>query len=219
MLNASLPIDLNLDRLVLPVIVLTWVVALAAGGPGAPRWRFTPIHAALAAFALVAGLSVVLNAGALDRTLVLDLSVKKLTLLLAYLSFFVVVASAVRPAEVPAFLKLHARARGDLRGGRDLGIPNWIQRLLRRSRRERCPASSKRRSMPRVSTSSDAARSSARPSLARGGRRSSSMAFPIAIVGIIHAKRWGGRILYGLAACSSAGDALDLPQERACSPR
>ena len=105
LLNASLPIDLNLDRLVLPVIVLTWVVALAAGGPGAPRWRFTPIHAALAAFAVVAGLSVVLNAEALDRTLVLDLSVKKLTLLVAYLSLFVVVASAIRPAEVPAFLK------------------------------------------------------------------------------------------------------------------
>ncbi len=28
-----------------------------------------------------------------------------------------------------------------------------------------------------------------------------SMAFPIAIVGIMHAKRWRGRILYGLAVC------------------
>ena len=80
-LDVSLPIDLKLDRLVLPVIVLTWVLALAFGGPGAPRWRFTPIHAGVAVFAAVAGLSVVLNAEDLDRTLVLGLSIKKLTLL------------------------------------------------------------------------------------------------------------------------------------------
>jgi hypothetical protein len=105
-LNASLPIDLKLDRLVLPIIVLIWLVALAAGGPNAPRWRFTAIHAGVAAFALAAGLSVVLNAGELNQALVFGLSIKKLSLLAAYVAFFVVVASAVRRSEVRAFLSL-----------------------------------------------------------------------------------------------------------------
>lgn len=105
-LAVSLPIDLNLDRLVLPLIVLVWIVALAAGGPGAPRWRFTRIHAGLAIFVAAAGLSVVLNADELNQTLVLGLSIKKLSLLAAYVTLFVVVASAVRPTEVRAFLTL-----------------------------------------------------------------------------------------------------------------
>ena len=218
LLNASLPIDLNLDRLVLPVIVLTWVVALAAGGPGAPRWRFTPIHAALAAFALVAGLSVVLNAGALDRTLVLDLSVKKLTLLLAYLSFFVVVASAVRAGRGTSLPQVHARARGDLRDLRDLGIPHGIQHLLRPHDASAARLLPSARSTPRLSTSSDGA--SRRPDRAR--------------------TRGGGDPLDGLpdrdrrdharealarpdplrtrGLHPRPGDALDLPQERPARP-
>ena len=76
-----------------------WVVALEAAGP-ATGVRFTPIHAGIAGFAAVAGISVVLNAQELDQTLVFGLSVKKLSLLAPYLSFFAIVASAVRPAEV-----------------------------------------------------------------------------------------------------------------------
>ena len=40
-LNASLPIDLTLDRLVLPFVVVAWILALAAGGRAAPRY---PLH-------------------------------------------------------------------------------------------------------------------------------------------------------------------------------
>lgn len=105
-LDASLPIDLKLDRLVLPAIVFVWVFALAVGGRFAPRWRFTPIHAGIAAFAAAAALSVVFNAGELDRILVLGLSIKKLSLLAAYVMLFLVVASAVRPREVRAFMTL-----------------------------------------------------------------------------------------------------------------
>jgi hypothetical protein len=198
LLNASLPIDLNLDRLVLPVIVLTWVLALAAGGPGAPRWRFTPIHAALAAFAVVAGLSVVLNAELLDRALVLDLSVKKLTLLVAYLSLFVVVASAVRPAEVPAFLKYILAlavicAIGviwEYRTGFNVfydlttrAAPGFFQ-------------------VPQFASVFDelGRRDVVGPTeLGLEAVAILSMAFPIAIVGIMHAKRWSGRIVYGIA--------------------
>ena len=200
LLDASLPIDLNLDRLVLPVIVLTCVVALVAGGPAAPRWRFTPIHAALAAFALVAGLSVVLNAGTLDRTLVLDLSVKKLTLLIAYLSWFVVVASAVRPTEVPAFLKYFLVlavicAIGviwEYRTGYNVfydltarALPSFFQVTTF------------------ASVFDELGRRDVVGPTALGLEAVAilSMAFPIAIVGIMHAKRWRGRILYGIAVC------------------
>jgi O-Antigen ligase len=200
LLNASLPIDLNLDRLVLPVIVLTWVVALAAGGPGAPRWRFTPIHAALAAFALVAGLSVVLNADALDRTLVLDLSVKKLTLLVAYLSFFVVVASAVRPAEVPAFLKYML----------GLAVICAICVIWEYRTGFNIFYDLTTRALPGVfqapvyaSTFDELGRRAVVGPTELGLEVVAilSMAFPIAIVGIMHAKRWRGRILYGIAVC------------------
>jgi len=105
-IQASLPIDLKLDRLALPILVFTWLLALAAGGRGAPRWRFTAVHAAIALFVAVAFLSVVLNAAYLNQTLELELAIKKLTLLAAFFSVFLVVASAVRPTEVRPLMTL-----------------------------------------------------------------------------------------------------------------
>ena len=61
-LNVALPIDLKFDRLVLPFVAVTWLVAFAAGGRIAPRLRLTRIHVALGAFLLLAFLSVVLDA-------------------------------------------------------------------------------------------------------------------------------------------------------------
>ncbi|MCW3000062.1 MAG: hypothetical protein JWN65_3611 [Solirubrobacterales bacterium] len=104
-LTASLPIDLKLDRLVLPLIAATWLVALLLGGPAAPERRWTAIHMAVAAFVLCAFLSVVVNTHALIQTLELDRSLKRLPLLVAYASVFFVAASVVRPAEVPRFLR------------------------------------------------------------------------------------------------------------------
>lgn len=106
-IDVSLPVDLKLDRIVLPAIVLLWLLALAAGGRGAPSRRVTAIHAAIAVFAAVAFLSVILNAETLSRGLDLDLAIKKLTLLVAYASVFAVVASAIRRNELRAFLKLN----------------------------------------------------------------------------------------------------------------
>lgn len=103
-LNMSAPIELRLDRLVLPFILGLWVLAIAAGGRGAPRWRWSIVHTALCTFLLVACLSVVLDARYLNHTLEIGLAVKKLPLLISYVLMFIVVASAVRRGEVRAFL-------------------------------------------------------------------------------------------------------------------
>jgi hypothetical protein len=103
-LDVSLPIDLYLDRLLLPPVVLAWVAALAARRLGGPRLSLTPIHVGIATFVGVAGLSVILNASELEQTLVLVLSIKKLSLLAAYVTFFLIVGSAVRKSEVRPFL-------------------------------------------------------------------------------------------------------------------
>jgi hypothetical protein len=104
-LAASLPIDLKLDRLVLPFVAALWVFALVAGGRGAPRIRATPIHAAVGAFLVWAFISVVVNAQQLNHTLELDQAIKRLPLLLAYASLFFIASSVVRRNEVAAFLK------------------------------------------------------------------------------------------------------------------
>jgi hypothetical protein len=103
-LDASLPIDLNLDRLVLPLVVALWLLAIALGGRAAPRLRATWIHIAFGVFVACAFLSVVLDAPQLNRSLELGLSLKKLPLLGSYALLFVVVASTVRRSEVRAFM-------------------------------------------------------------------------------------------------------------------
>jgi hypothetical protein len=103
-LSVSLPIDLKFDRLVLPFIIATWVLALAAGGPYAPRVRMTWIHVGVLAMMAFACLSLVIDARYLNQTLEFDTSVKKLTLLASYVSLFFIVASVVRRTEVHAFM-------------------------------------------------------------------------------------------------------------------
>ena len=103
-LSVSLPIDLTFDRLILPVIIGTWVLAIAAGGPYAPRVRITWIHVGVLAMLAFACLSLVLGARYLNQTLEFDTSAKKLALLGSYVTLFIIVASVVRPAEVRAFL-------------------------------------------------------------------------------------------------------------------
>lgn len=103
-LNASLPIELRLDRLVLPFLVLAWLLAFAAGGRVAPRLRMTWIHVALGGLLAVAFLSVVTDARYLNQTLELQLAIKKLPLIVSYVSLFVIAASSVRRGEVRAFM-------------------------------------------------------------------------------------------------------------------
>jgi hypothetical protein len=104
-LNASLPISLPLDRLVLPFIMGTWALSLVGGGRWAPRVRFTWIHAAVYSFLLCCLLSVVLNAPDLNHTLELGEGLKRIPLFVSYFSLFIVFASTIRRSEVEPFLK------------------------------------------------------------------------------------------------------------------
>ena len=147
-LSFSTPIDMHLDRLVLPFIVGTWLLAMAAGGRGAPRIRLTWIHAGVALFVAMAFLSVVIDARYLNQTLELILSLKKLMLLVTYAMVFVVVAQRRPPRRDPRVpdvlpgLRRPVRARG---GGR-VSLP--LQRLLPLVRRH--PARRSSRSMSRT---------------------------------------------------------------------
>jgi hypothetical protein len=104
-LVTSLPVDLKFDRIVLPIIFVAWILGLAAGRRGAPRLRLSWVHAGVFLFAALACLSIVINAHYLNQTLQLDRGVKRLSLLIAYVTFFVMIASIVRRSEVPAFLR------------------------------------------------------------------------------------------------------------------
>jgi hypothetical protein len=103
-LSAQLPIDLKLDRLILPFVAAVWAIALMVGGRVAPRLRPTWIHVAVGGFVVCAFLSVIVNADALARDLELEGSIKQLPLLVAYASLFVIVSTAIRPTEVRSFL-------------------------------------------------------------------------------------------------------------------
>jgi hypothetical protein len=103
-LNVSAPVDLTLDRLVLPVVAAVWLIAFTAGPGAAPRLRLTRVHVAICVYLGLAFVSVVLDARYLNQTDELMLTIKKLPLLISYLSIFVIVASSVRRTEVPALL-------------------------------------------------------------------------------------------------------------------
>lgn len=199
---ASLPIDLKLDRLVLPFVVVAWILALAAGRRAAPRVRLTWIHAAIGLFMTVAFLSVILDAGYLNRTLELDLSFKKLPLLVSYLSLFVIAASALRRSEISAFLTYTLIlavicATGVIFEYRFGSNPfyDWSDKLL-----------------PGVFAVGEAGAGQ----LDSIGRRvitgpadvsleavaMLAMALPIALVRLMQSNEWRDRILYGLAACA-----------------
>ena len=105
-LAMATPIDMTLDRIVLPVVAAIWLISLTAGPGAAPRLKITLVHVALATFLACALVSVVLDARYLNQTGELMLAVKKLPLLVSYISVFVIVASSVRRSEVAAFLKL-----------------------------------------------------------------------------------------------------------------
>jgi hypothetical protein len=200
-LAVSTPIDLKLDRMLLPFIVLTWGFMLVIGGRAAPVLRATWIHFAVGAFVVIACLSVIFDAGALTQSLELDTSLKKLPLLMSYLSLFVMMASVIRREEVAPFLKYTLLLAvlcgiGMIWEARLFHNPffEWSSKLL--------PG------IFDVSGSSESGWDSvgrrvvhgptAHPLVAAGML---SLAIPIAMTGILHAQPLRGRLLYGLAAC------------------
>lgn len=201
-LNASLPVELRLDRLVLPFVVIVWIAAMLAGRRVAPRFRMTWIHVAIGALLAVAFLSVVTDARYLNQTLELQLSLKKLPLILAYSTFFLVVASAVRRSEVRSFMSYTLGlamivAIGmifEYRSHQNL-FWDWSQKLL--------PGFFSV-SATQAGTAVDAV---GRP-VVHGPTEVPleavamlTMALPIAIVRIIQSGRWRQRIMYGVAVC------------------
>jgi hypothetical protein len=202
-LLTSLPVDLKFDRLVMPFLLGTWILALVAGGRGGPRLRVTWIHVAVGAFVALAFLSVVLDAGPLNQALELDTSLKKLPLLTAYVSLFIVAASAVRPTEVWPFLRYTLvlaviAAVGMLWEYRfEYNIFfDWSAKLL--------PVLPGVYEMAEIESGWDlSGRRMVHGPAAHGLVAVSmlAMALPVALVGLIQARRWRGRIVYGLAAC------------------
>jgi hypothetical protein len=202
-LSFSTPIDMKLDRIVLPFIVAVWVLAFASGPRLAPRLRLGPIHVALGLFLGCAFLSVVLDARALSHTLELDLPVKKLPLLISYLSLFVIVASAVRRSEVRAFMTYSLVLAvicsvgiiWQYRFDQNL-FATWTARLL----------------PPGFVYDGTLDASVAVDSLGRRGITGPAqvsletvsmlaMALPIAVVGVLGARRRKEQVLYALAIC------------------
>ena len=98
------PINITLDRVVIPIVAVIWLIAFTAGPGAAPRLKLTRVHLAMGAYLACAFLSVVLDAHYLNHTGELAISVKKLPLLVSYISIFVIVASSIRKTEVPAFM-------------------------------------------------------------------------------------------------------------------
>jgi hypothetical protein len=105
MLRFSGPIDLQLDRLLLPIIAGAWLVSVIAGGPKRPRLKLTAPHFAFMIFVGVCAVSIVVNAQMLNQTRELNDALKQLTIIFSYLLFFLLITSIVRPGEVRAFLK------------------------------------------------------------------------------------------------------------------
>jgi hypothetical protein len=200
-LTVPLPFGGYLDRIVLPVIAVAWLLALAAGGRHAPRLRLSRIHVALGVFLAIACVSVVLHTTELNHDLLLDQSIKRLVLLSSYAAMFVIVASVVRRSEVRAFLLLML----GLSVVCAIGILwensfhfnvfyTWSAKVL--------PGIFK---VPVIDTSGfdDTGRrltiGPAELGLETVGML--AMALPIAIVGIMHAEERRSRVLYGLSVC------------------
>ena len=173
---------------------------VAIGGPLAPVLRWTWIHTAIAAVLAAACLSLVVDARYLNQTLEFLTSAKKLTLLLSYAMLFVIVASSIRRAEVPAFLKYTLFlavlcALGTIWEYRFHYnvFYGWSDKLL--------PGF-----FSVGHTESSAVDEIGRRIVIGPGEISLeaaamlSMGLPIALVGIMSSARWRGRLLYGLAA-------------------
>ncbi len=95
------------DRPLLIGIAGLWLLSLAViGGKLRPRLNGTVLHAALLFFVVTAVLSVLLNAETLRLHGELGLGMKKLLVLVFFVSLFAIVASALRPREARNFIPL-----------------------------------------------------------------------------------------------------------------
>jgi hypothetical protein len=106
-LPIPIPMDGKFDRPLLIVLALVWLATLVVvRGPARPHVALTRVHVAALVLFAVCSLGAVFNATALLNLSEFELVLKKLSLLGSYLLFFFIVASVVRPGEVPRFVKL-----------------------------------------------------------------------------------------------------------------
>lgn len=106
-LPINLPLNSSLDRPVLVALATLWLLTLAiVSGSARPRLKLTRVHFAVFAFFGLCCLGIALNGHALASMDEVSLVVKKLALLASYIVFFIVVASVIRPREVPRYAAL-----------------------------------------------------------------------------------------------------------------
>ena len=106
-LPVHLPLDSTPDRALLIAIALLWLATLAAAsGAARPRVTLTGPHVAVFAFVGLCCVGVALNARALTNAQEVVPVLKKLVLLASFVVFFVIVASVIRPREVPRLMRL-----------------------------------------------------------------------------------------------------------------
>jgi O-antigen ligase len=101
----NLPFDSKVDRFALGALAVMWLYSFGSGRFG-PSWRQSRVNTAIFLFVLVSVASLAANATALIRVEEFELGLKKLSLLLCYATFFVIVATSVRKREIPRFLLL-----------------------------------------------------------------------------------------------------------------
>ena len=106
-LPINLPLNSSLDRPLLVALATLWLLSLAIiSGEARPRLKLTRVHFAVLAFFALCCLGVALDGHALASMDEVSLVVKKLALLASYIVFFFVVASVIRPREVPRYAAL-----------------------------------------------------------------------------------------------------------------
>ncbi len=103
-LPVNLPLSNTLDRPLLVAIAILWLLSLAiVSGEARPRVRLTRVHFAVLAFFAICCIGVAVDGQVLASMDEVSLVVKKLALLFSYLLFFFIVASVMRPREVPRY--------------------------------------------------------------------------------------------------------------------
>jgi O-Antigen ligase len=117
-LGVSLPVDPKVDRVLLGVIGAYWILAVWAGGSLAPSMpRMQLLGVALWAWVLVAFLSIIAALPTLVINNEPELTIKRMLLLFAYVTFFLLVVSSIRPSEVRPLISLWIGVAGVLAVG------------------------------------------------------------------------------------------------------
>jgi hypothetical protein len=101
-LPVSLPVDSELDRVLLMAIAVAWVVAVVRRRPG-PELRSNAMAKPIVLFIGVASASVIVNGAMLARYQELPFVMKDLAILLSLATFFFIVSTSLRPAELGRF--------------------------------------------------------------------------------------------------------------------